>query len=116
MPDGILRLWGCLLYTSAVSPLTAEVFHAVFDGVRLQQLGRVHQILKGGRIQVIVRQISQDLPVAAPALLMVLHDAGEAVHVFLPGEGADGLHGGEALKAILGAEAEAFLPVGGRCV
>ena len=97
----------------AVPPLTAEVFHAVFDGVRLQQLGRVHQILKGGRIQVIVRQIPQDLPVAAPALLMVLHDAGEAVQVFLPGECADGLHGGEALEAILGAEAEAFLPVGG---
>jgi hypothetical protein len=44
---------------------------------------------------------------------MVLHDAGEAVQVFLPGECADGLHGGEALEAILGAEAEAFLPVGG---
>ena len=37
---------------------------AVLDGVRLEQLRRVHQILKGGGIQVIVRQIPQDFPVA----------------------------------------------------
>ena len=99
--------------THAVPPLTAEMLHAILDGVRLEQLRRVHQILKGGGIQVVVRQIPQDFPVAAPALLMVLHDPGEAVQVFLPDEGADGFHGGEALEAVFGAEAEALLPVGG---
>ena len=86
---------------------------AVLDGVGLQKLGGVDQVFEGRGIEVVVREIPENLAVAALALLMVLHHPGEAVHVCFLAEGADGLHGGEALKAVLGAEAEVLLPVGG---
>ena len=95
------------------APLPAEMLHAVLDGVGLEELGCVDQILEFRGIQVIVGEVAQDLAVAALALLVVLHDPGEAVVVLLFAEGADGLHAGECLEAVLGAEAEVHLPVGG---
>ena len=98
----------------AVAPQTAEMLHAVADGVRLQQLGGVDQILKAAGIEVVVGKVAKDISVAAPALLVILHDTGEAVPVFLLRESLYGLHRGEALKAIFRAEAEFLLPVGGK--
>lgn len=44
----------------AVAPQTAEMLHAVADGVRLQQLGGVDQILKAAGIEIAVGKVAED--------------------------------------------------------
>ena len=92
--------------------MTAEVFHAVTDGIRLQELGTVDQFTEVLRIEERGGKIIEDLAVGCGVPLMHFHDPGEDVEVILTGKPADGGQGREGLEAELGKEAIMMLPVG----
>ncbi len=87
---------------------------AVTDGIRLQKLGTVEQLVEILRIQVGLGQIVADLAVGRCISLVHLHHAGINVAVFFFREAADRLQGRERLEAELGQETIVMLPVGGK--
>ena len=88
------------------------MLHGTLDGLSLHQLGGIDQVLKAAGIEIIVRQITQQLFVSGAALLVIIHDPGQEIPVLRGAEGLNGLHTGQAFKAVFRAEPEAVLPVG----
>ena len=99
----------------AAPPVSPEMLHPIADGICLQKLGGVQDILEAGGITVGLLEIIHDLSVCAVIPLVLFHDIGKNIPVpGIVGKGLDGLFAREGLKAELRRIAEIVLPVLGK--
>ena len=90
------------------------MLHAVADGVRLEKLGAVEQLVKILRVQIGLGDIVHNFAVGGSIPLVHLHHPGVNVPVALIRKPADCLQGREGLEAELREETVVMLPVCGK--
>ena len=100
----------------AGSPEPPEMLHPIADGLGLEQLGAVEQLVEIPGIEVGLGQVVQNLAVGRGVPLVQLHDPGIHVPVLGFREPADGLQGREGLEAELRQEAVVVLPVSRKAI